>query len=280
MNECINNCINIINKRKIQYHRLFPKINNINLNTLKIDDESVSYITIPNDSKRIISIISNHLINYKNINNCIIADITAGVGGDSINFCNNFKYVISIELDIMRYNCLKHNINVYGFTNSTILNGNSIELITNIPFFDIIYIDPPWGGRDYKNKEKLTLKIGCYYLEHFILKCFNLNKVINFFEKKNEYYNTSENVFDNTSDIVCNDNCYQCIPKIIVMKLPKNYDLKFMYTVLSSHLDIYLYEMNKINIIIIEKKDICENNNETKKIIIETLNDIIDKIDN
>ena len=47
------------------------------------------------------------------------------------------------------------------------------------------------------------------------------------------------------------------IPKFIVVKLPKNYNLKKMFNKLNIHnIEIYLYELRKKNIVVIQKKDI------------------------
>lgn len=206
--------------KKIYLDRLFPKINNANIQNLLIDVDSVSYITTPIESKKIAEIISNHMSKYKTSNECVIVDGTAGVGGDSIMLSTMFEKVISIEIDQQRFEYLKHNIKEYGIKNIFVLNGNSTDIIPKLSNVDVIYVDPPWGGKNYKLKKYLRLNIGNVSIENFVELCFSM---ISF-------------------------------PKIIAFKLPKNYDLKYMYLQLNTNYNIYLYQLKKINMILIEKK--------------------------
>lgn len=210
-----------ISRQNIRFDKLFPRFNEyICFKNLKIDNESIHYITTPLEAKKICGIILKHLTKFKPIDQSTIVDGTGGVGGDTIMFCSMFERVISIELLKERYEMLKHNINQYKFTNATIMNGNSTDIIPNLGSIDVIYIDPPWGGSSYKEKELLRLNLGNFPIEQFVKNCFNLI----------------------TS------------PKIIVIKLPKNYDLEYLFNCLNDMCDIYLYELNKMNILAIEKK--------------------------
>ena len=209
--------------KKIYLDKLFPKTNGVNVQNLLIDFESVSYITTPSESKKISEIIVKHLAKHKNAKEATIVDATGGVGGDTISLCNFFGSVISIELDPIRFEYLKHNVNEYQFKNVTTINGDSTIIIPKIPYVDAIYVDPPWGGKEYKSKDNLRLLMGVTELESFVLNCFN-----------KEF------------SLAC--------PSIIALKLPKNYDIKYLFEMLSEKLDIYLYELKKINILIIEKK--------------------------
>lgn len=209
--------------KKIYMDRLFPKCNNVNINNLKIDNESVFYITVPQDSKKIAMAISKQLEIFKDPKTATIIDATAGVGGDSITFCNYFGYVISIEIDDDRFENLKSNLSEYKFDNSTVINSDCIITMPKIQHFDVIYMDPPWGGREYKTKQNLRLTMNNIEIETIIA-----------------------NSFDKSMNL--------CIPKLFVLKLPKNYDLKYMFDKLSYKMNLYLYEMKKINIIIIVEK--------------------------
>jgi 16S rRNA G966 N2-methylase RsmD len=224
--------------KKIYMNRLFPKTHNINFKNLMIDDETMTYITNPYETKKIFSIIVPHINKYKKYSECSIVDATGGAGGDTITFCQYFQSVISIEIDQTRCSYLKNNIDEYKFQNCIILNGDSTLIVPKIQYCDVIYVDPPWGGKNYKLKTNLKLYLGEMELEEFVLKCFD--KTIT-----------------------------TCPPKVMVLKLPKNYCLKYLFDCLSSQLDIYLYELEKMNILIIERKNI---------IAIETKNTIVPEI--
>jgi predicted RNA methylase len=84
-----------------------------------------------------------------------ITDATACIGGDTLNFASNFLHVHSIEINPENFEVLTNNVEVYGFLNITMHHGDSVKLFnwnTNI-----LYIDPPWGGKDYKKHKQLDL---------------------------------------------------------------------------------------------------------------------------
>lgn len=214
-----------MNDIKIDLEKLFPKMDGANIHNMKIDDESVSFITVPSQSKKITEIASAHIKKYKPPEESIIVDVTAGVGGDTIMLCQSFGQVISIEIDPVRYEYLCNNLSQYHITNCVPINGDSTAIIQKLQNVDVIYADPPWGGSNYKTKTTLTLEFGNEPLETFILNCFNTE----------------------TSPVN---------PKVIITKIPTNYDLEHLYKILSKSLDIYLYKLKKINVLAIEKKQV------------------------
>ena len=219
-----------INNKKIYLDKLFPKINGVNIQNLMIDIESILYITTPYDSKYITDIISYNILKYKSSHESTIVDASGGAGGDTIMFSTMFRTVISIEKDTTRYKFLKHNVNEYKLKNVITINDDSINILPKITTLDIIYVDPPWGGKSYKGKENLRLVFGMTSLEQFILNCFD-------------------------------ENILTSPPKIIALKLPINYDLKYLYECISDKFDAHLYKLKKFNIIIIEKIIIHHQNN-------------------
>ena len=93
-------------------------------------------------------------------------------------------------------------------------------MISNI---DIIYADPPWGGRDYIKFENLRLNMGNMSVENFICSCFDINKMIT-------------------------------IPKLFVIKLPLNYDLVYFNECLNNKFSVYVHKLDKMQIMVIKLK--------------------------
>lgn len=223
-----------IKKKKIYYNKLFPEYKNNHsiFDKLKIDDDSVSYISLPIDAFKITKIIISHINNmnkdYYNESfepkNMIITDATSGVGGNTISFSQKFKSVNSIEIEPTRYNYLVNNLKVYDINNVNSYNDDCINFLKQ-SYQDIVFFDPPWGGEDYKNKKKMKLKISNYDIENIIL------------------------------DIIINNENFT---KLFVLKLPVNYDLEYFYNYLTNNtnnqIDIYLYNLDKMIIVIIENK--------------------------
>jgi predicted RNA methylase len=131
---------------------LFPRKEGVDYSKLRITDEGSYSITRRRDADRIINVLIYAL---KDLRKLTITDGTACIGGDTLNFAMNFGHVHSIELKDDNFDVLTNNVNVYGFNNVTLHHGDSTKLFnwnTNV-----LYIDPPWGGKDYKKHKDLDL---------------------------------------------------------------------------------------------------------------------------
>ena len=203
---------NIINSLPIENLQYLFEGDEPFLRQLKMDSVSVYSMTPLKASKSIIKIILKYAPK-----NRIVTDMTACIGGDTICFSNVFKHVNSIELSKERCKFLEHNVKVYNRKNVNIFHGDSIELIKNINQ-DIIYIDPPWGGKRYKYKKKINL-----YL----------------------------------SKIPMWDLCNQLANKadLVVLKVPLNFNIEFFCKKVLSE-DVDIYPLEKMQLIIINNKDV------------------------
>jgi 16S rRNA G966 N2-methylase RsmD len=235
--------------------RIFPIIKNFNnYSKLKIDDDSFSYITVREIADMITKLISYHLL-YFNLNpqKMTIIDYTAGVGGNVLSFSKYFNCVYGIEIDKLRASYLENNINIYGFNNVKVINDCSInftceEMIKINP--NIIFMDPPWGGTDYKNSDTLLLKLGNKSIEELI------KDIIIIFSK--HYLNENNSNLPDYSSRERSRSPVNLNNKLIVLKLPKNYDVEYFYNYIKNIkvdnylINIYLYILNKMIIIICE----------------------------
>ena len=135
--------------------KMFPKKPGIDYSKLKMTDEGMYSITKDQDSQKIIENIKKLTGSLKHKT---IADLTGNVGGDTIRFGMNFKKVDSYEINEENYKALKNNIEIYDLKNISLHNGDSTKLFKHK--VDVLYMDPPWGGPEYKDKEKIDLFIG------------------------------------------------------------------------------------------------------------------------
>ena len=196
-------------------HAIIPK--------LKIDSDSIHYISYYKDALDITNIICSQLeLIGENPYKCTITDATAGVGGNTISFANHFKFVNAIELDSVRESFLRNNIKAYKFINVNTYNEDSIKILYKLKH-DVIFIDPPWGGKSYKEFKKLSLSLS-----------------------------------DNSLEDICNK--YLKNVKLIVLKLPLNYDLELFYYSVSST-RIYVYELKRMFIIVVLNNNLKININ-------------------
>lgn len=153
-------------------NKKFININNILIDPEKfnITDEGKYSVTHPVDA----NLISNLIISLFS-NKYTILDGTANVGGNSISFAKYFKKVISIELNKKNYNVLKNNISLFNFKNIELIHGNTLDYLDKLDY-DILFLDPPWGGTNYKKMGVLDLKLGSKFIREIILEIKNKNK--------------------------------------------------------------------------------------------------------
>lgn len=149
-------------------YKYFPQISKNLYSRLKIDDVGLYSISTPKNADIISRIIKKYIFNP----NIIITDAMAGVGGNSISFGTFFYYVNSIELDPLRFNYLVSNIDLYSKNNILCIKGDYLDLMFLLKQ-DVIFLDPPWGGKTYKDFETVSLTINDRSLEELCEQIYN-----------------------------------------------------------------------------------------------------------
>lgn len=130
----------------------FPEKKGLDYEKLLITTEGRYSISDKNGSSKLVELIER----YFHSKDLVITDATGNNGSDTIALALKFKKVNSIELDKVNYKALTNNINVYNLKNvNTFLNDSLVKLSELEQ--DVIYIDAPWGGSDYKNIDRLKL---------------------------------------------------------------------------------------------------------------------------
>jgi len=189
--------INVIKK-------IFPQINCNNINKLKYDQEGLWSISRPVDADEISTKIK--LFEKTGITINTILDSTAGLGGNTLSFANYFNKVISVEYDKERFELLKNNIDNYTYNNIVLHNFDFLQILKEInEQIDVVFVDPPWGGPNYKFDDNLNIKISntslsdiCILLDNY---SFNDNKIKIIIFKLPYNFNYNE-MIDNCKSIV------------------------------------------------------------------------------
>lgn len=131
---------------------------------LLITDKGLYSITKSDDAVWITNLILKFMKSETNINPkfSTIIDSTSGIGGNSLHFAKYFNTVNSIEINEVHFNVLKNNINALNIKNINLYHDNFMNMIQdkNKVKGDIFFIDPPWGGKSYKNFKYFFLRIG------------------------------------------------------------------------------------------------------------------------
>lgn len=86
----------------------------------------------------------------------LITDATACVGGNSFSFSKHFPFVQAIELDKIRFDYLKANLQTLETINVACYWGDCIDVVPYLKQ-DLVFLDPPWGGPSYKDKKSIDL---------------------------------------------------------------------------------------------------------------------------
>lgn len=191
----------IVKIKRKQKRKIYSNVKKSDLDKLIFTEESLYSVSKIKGSKFLIDVIRQY---YRDPKKLILTDATANVGSDSINLSYHLKKINAIEIDEINYKALVNNINVLKIRNIETFNYDSNEIISNLKQ-DIIYVDAPWGGRDYKNKKKLDLYVGNINISQFYL---------------------------NNKDYA----------KLFIFKVPYNYNLELMKKV--SKVDIHKFMKN------------------------------------
>lgn len=142
---------------------LFPKKAGVDYSKLKMTPEGEYSITKRKDGEVLLAHMKSMI---KGIKTKSITDLTGNVGGDTILFGIHFKDVKSIEMNPENFEALKNNVEVFGLKNVDVMQGDSTKVY--VWKTDVLYLDPPWGGPEYKTKKELDLYLGDERVDLFL----------------------------------------------------------------------------------------------------------------
>jgi predicted RNA methylase len=145
--------------------------------------------------------------------NSVVTDATACIGGNTVFFEKDFKVVIAIEKDSDNFKILKRNT-----TKSINYNCSYNDIMYTIQQ-DLIFIDPPWGGSNYKKEDNVKLML------------------------------------DNVNVLEIIDNLYH-FTRFVALKVPNNFDIESLTKNFWNHTiyTIHTFKKNNYNLIIFHKK--------------------------
>ena len=196
----------------LENSNIFAKKEGIDYDKLIITDEGKYSITKRKDGEKLLEIIRKEI---KTTKDKTITDLTGCVGGDTILFGLNFRKVYSIEYNDNNFRALENNVKVYNLENVKLYHGDSTKIYNWIT--DVLYLDPPWGGINYKENDRIDLYLGEFRVDIFIREIL---------ERENR-------------------------PKYIFLKLPRNYNFRRLYE-LKNKKKIRNYILRGYNIIFIK----------------------------
>jgi len=193
---------------------MFQEKDGVDYEQLKMTPEGEYSITRRADGKRLLQRLTSII---GSLSNKHVTDLTGNVGGDAILFGLHCKTVDAIEMDKENFEALENNVKVFGLDNVTLHFGDSTKVYNW--YTDILYIDPPWGGPDYKEKTNLDLFLGEQRLDIFIKDILK------------EFWR----------------------PNYIVLKLPRNYNFsRLNMNLLNNVKKLHKFSIRTFNCIVLE----------------------------
>ena len=144
---------------------IFPDYNDVDKSKLQITEEGLYSVSKVDGAQFTI----NKIIENLGTKDIIITDGTGNVGSDTIMFGINFKKVNSVEIKKDNFDALKNNVKQYKLKNIKVINDDINKRIKKLKQ-DVIYLDAPWGGINYKTMNKLKLYLGDKEILDFVLE--------------------------------------------------------------------------------------------------------------
>jgi predicted RNA methylase len=208
INDKTYNNIYFIEYDKKLFEYLFPHKKGVKMNKYKLTNVGKYSMTSNYYANKIAKILFEY-INKNNLDkyNLTITDATANMGGDVMAFTNYFNKVNAVEIENIHCQVLGNNLKNYKVLDKVkIFCDDYLKIYKDIKQ-DIVYFDPPWGGKDYKKKDKIDLF---------------LSKI---------------NIIDIVKELL-DDNIY------VALKVPIKYNIKPLIKVAKSHKIYKLYKKN------------------------------------
>lgn len=124
----------------------------VNLKALHLNEEARYSMTFPKYAEDI----SNFIRDIMGTNNITITDATSCLGGNTINFAKHFKSVNAVEWKSTNAYFLNRNLSTFKIKNVRVYESDYTKIMTELKQ-DVVFIDPPWGGYNYKKYRFLNL---------------------------------------------------------------------------------------------------------------------------
>lgn len=144
-------CFRSLVVRKNPMEAWFPHRLNIQWDQLQIDNVGKYSVTKPYDAG-----IHACIQSFTGVPVTSAVDGTACVGCDTLYLSEYCKTVTAYEVNDIRYGMLKNNLKWYNKVTVQCINGSFLK---GTETADLLYFDPPWGGKDYAAKASVDLFI-------------------------------------------------------------------------------------------------------------------------
>lgn len=106
-----------------------------------------------------------------------VIDGTACVGGNVVQFALHLEKIIAVDILPEHIHMLKYNLDLYKMKNKvTCIVGDITQLMPKLAENlknSILFLDPPWGGPEYKSNERINLYLSQKSIDILIIEWIN-----------------------------------------------------------------------------------------------------------
>jgi len=135
------------------WKKMFPQKDKLDYSKLQLSNIGIYSIFYPNSADELSKIIRSYVPGKK----AVITDATSNMGGATIAFAKYFDKVNAVEIVKLHCDILENNVKVYGIRDKVDIHCMDYLDIGGKLEQDVIFFDPPWGGKSYKELKLMNM---------------------------------------------------------------------------------------------------------------------------
>ena len=155
----------LIPYNKIFWEKVFPYKKGINYKDLQLSNIGSYSIFYPNSGDEVAKIIRSYIPGET----ATITDANSNMGGAIFAFSNYFNKINGVEIIKMHCMILENNITIYKINDKVkIYCADYLDIADKLDQ-DVVFFDPPWGGKSYKDLKLMNMYLDSIPI-HTIIK--------------------------------------------------------------------------------------------------------------
>jgi predicted RNA methylase len=107
----------------------------------------------------------NSFFNPDILKGMYLTDASACIGGNTWSFAEVVDKVFAVEVIPLHIEILEHNMKAMGLSNIEYINDNYLAVAEKLEQ-EILFFDPPWGGKEYHKLDKIILSYNYNNVEY------------------------------------------------------------------------------------------------------------------
>ena len=135
------------------WKKMFPKKDNLDYRKLQLSNIGIYSIFYPNSGDEVAKVIRSYIPSKK----ATITDANSNMGGAVFAFSKYFDKINAVEIVKLHCDILENNFRVYQIKDKVDIHCVDYLDIGDKLEQDVIFFDPPWGGKNYKEIKLMNM---------------------------------------------------------------------------------------------------------------------------